>query len=254
MGNKNTGIDKISFYIGLIGGLCSIFGVSVISIAVVICSYLNDLTVTSFLISFIIKYGIYISLLGCALCFFLNHLIIPKYKIHKRNIPEEEAKPSYLLSGLLIIIVGVNLMCIFIPLQSNYAQGSTTTEEPQTLPHSPIDEGGDNNPIEPDTDPSNDIITLTPLEQTVDMLVPLTYEEVLPIETWRELSDKELYYCRNGIFAYAHAIFESDFYEVFSWYSGTVNIKDFDWGVLNPYQIKNIENIKAVEKERGLYK
>lgn len=244
---KNTTFNKINLCIGFIGSLCSI-----ISVVVAVCTYLNNSNTTSFLVFLVIEYGKYVSLFCCILGLIINHFIIPKYKEMKQNIPKAETSPSYLLSGVLLIAIIINLACVFIPPQNTNAQESpTTTEEPKITP---IDKSGGNNPIEPDSNPSNDIITLTPLEQTVDELVPKTYEEVVPIDIWRGLSDKELYYCRNGIFAYAHAIFESDFYKVFSWYSGTVDIKDFDWGVLNPYQVKNIENIKAVEKERGLYK
>ena len=246
---KNTTFNKINLCIGFIGSLCSI-----ISFIVAAYTYLNNSNTTSILLFFIIEYGRYISLFCCILGLIINHYVIPEYKVRRQDIPIEEARPSYLLSGILLIAIVMNLACVFIPPKNTDAQEPpTTTEEPQTLPPLLTGEGGNNNPIEPNSNPSNDIVTLTPLEQTVDKWVPTTYEEVVPIDIWRSLSNEELYYIRNGIYAYSHAIFPSGYYEKFAWYSGIIDVNEFEWSYFNFYQKKNIENIKAVEAERGLY-
>lgn len=247
MGNRNTTFNKINLYVGFMGSLCSI-----ISIAVGVCSYLNNKNIPSFLLEFIIKYGPYISLICCVLCFIVNTFFIPKYKEDIQDIPKEEARPSHVLNAILLVAICVNLVYIITSPYSPIAQEPPNNEKPQVPPIGGIEDDNPNKPYQ-DSGEINTSPEEQPYDKSVDKWVPITYEEVVPIETWRGLSDKELYYIRNGIFAYAHAIFESNYYERFSWYNGTINVKEFEWSYFNPYQKENIENIKAVEAERGLY-
>lgn len=70
----------------------------------------------------------------------------------------------------------------------------------------------------------------------------------MSLEEWEKCTKKELYYIRNGIYAYEGMCFEKDYYKVFDWYNGTIDRKDFQDGSLNYYQNKNISNIQNVEK------
>ena len=103
MGNRN--LQKFSFYIGLIGSLCSIISL--------ICP---DFKITSF----IIKYFPYISLFCCVLYYVTYNFFIPKHKEDKQDIPTEEARPSYIPSVLLALIFVINLFIIF-SLEPSYA-------------------------------------------------------------------------------------------------------------------------------------
>lgn len=65
----------------------------------------------------------------------------------------------------------------------------------------------------------------------------------------KELDGMELYYIRNGIYAYCGVKFESGFYDSFDWYNGSIEEKDFEWDMLNHYQQLNINTILRIEEE-----
>ena len=246
MENKSTFERKFNLCIGwitLISGIGSI-----ISFGVLVYSWVHGLNITSDLMVWIIEHFAYIPLLCCIFCLVMNHFIIPWYKVNKQNIPKEEAKPSYILSGLLVIAIVFCIAYIIILPDVSYAY--TITEESQTTDED--NEISKDNSESYDTDNVNDTEenTLTPFQQTVEEYIIKSYKEPVSIDEWRILSDEALYYIRNGIFAYSHAKFDKDFFEVYSWYDGTIDINDFDWNVFNEYQRINIENISAVENER----
>ncbi|MCI8790996.1 MAG: YARHG domain-containing protein [Lachnospiraceae bacterium] len=72
----------------------------------------------------------------------------------------------------------------------------------------------------------------------------------ISVKEWGELSNEELYYIRNGIFAYQGCCFNSGYYDVFLWYEGNIMLKDFDYRDFNDHQYKNIMNILYVEGQR----
>ena len=235
--------------INLIANLFQIFG---FSIKTLLSSFIpiSMLLLKKFDINipvFLIENYIYIIIIYCVIVFAVNSYLIPLYKRKILNIPDEESKPSVLVNLICLLLTAISIIYQFVTPSGIDAEESTTIpinyERNDDIPECPC---------EPDVEFVYEYIenTLTPTEQTVNELVPRTHKEIIPIEVWRGLSDKELYYCRNGIFAYEHAIFKSNFYEVFPWYSGTVDIKNFDWSVFNKYQVENIKNIRAVEKER----
>lgn len=247
MGNKSTFKRKFNFWVGwisLISGICSI-----ISFGALIYSWVHDLNITSYLMACIIRYFAYIPLLCCIFCLIMNHFIIPWYKVNKQDIPNEEAKPSYISSGILVITIVFYIVYILITPDINYAQdNSQITENSQS--DNKTGEDIYKPYIENVNDPKENI--LTPFQQIIEEYVIKSYKEPISIEEWRTLSAEVLYYIRNGIFAYSHAKFEKDFYSVYSWYDGTIDINDFDWNVLNEYQRINIENILAVENEKNI--
>lgn len=235
--------------VNLIANLFQIFGFSIktllsslIPISMLLLKKL-DINIPVFLI----KNYMYIIIIYCVIVIAINSYLIPLYRHVILNKPKEETKHSVLVNVICVLLIVFSVIYKFVPPEGINAED---------LPIIPVDDKINNDSkectlefIDESIDKHIDDI-LTSTEQTVNELVPKTHEKIIPIEVWRGLSDDELYYCRNGIFAYEHAIFESNFYEVFPWYSGTVNIKDFEWSVFNKYQIQNIKNIRIVEEER----
>lgn len=84
----------------------------------------------------------------------------------------------------------------------------------------------------------------------VDYYVLECVHRVISVNEWMELSNEELYYIRNGIFAYCGCCFNSGYYDIFLWYEGYIAPKDFDFEDLNDCQYKNIMNIVYVEGQR----
>ena len=89
---------------------------------------------------------------------------------------------------------------------------------------------------------------LTPEQKCVDYCVPLCKDGIFSVEYWLEYSGKELYYIRNGIYAYEGMYFISGFYDVFEWYTGDIMQDDFTDDMLNDNQSKNVANIMEAEE------
>lgn len=78
------------------------------------------------------------------------------------------------------------------------------------------------------------------------------YREI-SIEELEELSDDELRFIRNGIYAYCGREFTDDlrkYYEQYEWYNPYISKEDFDWDYFNVFQQRTIENIVGVERHR----
>ena len=84
----------------------------------------------------------------------------------------------------------------------------------------------------------------------VDYYVLECVHRVISVNEWMELSKEELYYIRNGIFAYSGCCFNSGYYDIFLWYEGNIALSDFDYKDFNGCQYKNIMNIVYVEGQR----
>lgn len=85
-------------------------------------------------------------------------------------------------------------------------------------------------------------------QELVNKYVPICKTEIISIDIWEQYTTKQLFYIRNGIYAYEGRYYESGFYDVFDWYVGDILPVDFQDGSLNYYQNKNIANIQKVEK------
>ena len=167
--------------------------------------------------------------------------VIPKYQIEKQDKPKEEAKSSCFTSCLIIFVFSVLIVVQCINLHNNsiniFAQNDSNTIND-------FDNISNSENIE---DYEEDI--LSPLDKMIEEYVLYSEKEVIPIEELESLSDNELYYIRNGIFAYAGQKFKSGYYDKFSWYTGNVSENDV-WLKINPVQLKNIENIHLIEEHR----
>lgn len=77
--------------------------------------------------------------------------------------------------------------------------------------------------------------------------------EIIHIDELKSLSNSELKYIRNGIYAYESHYFESGYYDEFEWYFGNIPANKFTNDMLSECQMTNVLNIRAIEKERGVY-
>lgn len=87
-------------------------------------------------------------------------------------------------------------------------------------------------------------------QKLVEHYVHKCKEKIIPIEEWKKCTQLQLYYIRNGIYAYGGRHYKGSFYNVFEWYDGHIQPKDFKDGMLNYYQNKNIANIKKIEENK----
>lgn len=90
----------------------------------------------------------------------------------------------------------------------------------------------------------------TPEQELVDFYIPLCKNDIFSIDTWLQHSKKELYYIRNGIYAYNSMRFKSHFYDKFEWYEGNISPENFKEGILNYYEERNISIILDAETLR----
>lgn len=88
--------------------------------------------------------------------------------------------------------------------------------------------------------------------QIVNDYVLKCESEIVPEEVWESLTNDELYYILNGIYAFGGYYFESGYYTSFPWYRGNVMPEDFTEDMLNHYQHKNVATIIDIMKERGI--
>lgn len=76
----------------------------------------------------------------------------------------------------------------------------------------------------------------------------------LGVDMLRELSDEELYYIRNGIYAYQGRIFNTsglnEYYSKYDWYFPCYSEEEFRAEFFNKSQARTISNIVFVENER----
>lgn len=118
---ENRILQKLNFFISLIGGLCSIISL--------IMTIFPDFNTTSSMISFLIERCPYVSLFSCMSCYITYNFIIPKYKVNKQDIPTEEARPSYIFNFLLVIIISFDLVIIFSTKYSYAGSGGEYANE-----------------------------------------------------------------------------------------------------------------------------
>lgn len=85
-------------------------------------------------------------------------------------------------------------------------------------------------------------------KRVVDYYVVECGQKVFSIKEWKKLSNEELYYIRNGIFAICGYQFKSGYYDMFDWYEGST--EPFRWEIFNQNQHSNIMNILYVERMR----
>lgn len=93
-------------------------------------------------------------------------------------------------------------------------------------------------------------------EEKIENYIIRCNTEVVSINELNDLSQDELYYIRNGIFAYSGRIFIEDeltkYYKQFIWYEAKYTSTGI-WEYINSYQYQNIINIRDIEGKKGYY-
>lgn len=168
--------------------------------------------------------------------------VIPRYQIEMQDKPEEEAKSSFLTSALIIILFSIPIIVQCVNLHKNSIDA---------LAHnSPNIENYDENIYNEENLKNYEDNTLTPLDKMIEEYILYSENTIIPIDELETLSDDELYYIRNGIFAYVGKYYKSGYYDKFSWYNGDIVDSDDIWNKINEFQLKNINNIKLIENQR----
>lgn len=163
----------------------------------------------------------------------VNALCIPLYKIFKKNIPPQEAKPSYIELSFLCFVVGI-LFCYHVLVDVGKAQ---------TLPIKIIGE----DILDPQIDEEEESSLIK--KGIVETYIIRCRTEVISFNEWDDLSNDDLYYIRNGIFADCGQWFESGYYDEFSWYNPKYSSVEV-WNYIGHCQRKNIDNIGFIEDQR----
>ena len=164
-------------------------------------------------------------------------IIIPNYEIHKEDKPPLEAYPTTLtiLSQVAISCLAIT-MCVFCTI---FAKESYDDQSELTL---------DIDDVIEETVTFENIFSEE--QEIVNNYIERSSSDIISIEELNNLSDNELYYIRNGIYAYEGYYFNSGYYDEFPWYNGHILPDDFNENMLNHCQIVNIHNIKYIEDQR----
>ena len=157
--------------------------------------------------------------------FILVIYIIPYYEVKKKGVLKNLAKPS----SLLLSVIG---MCFSLIISVEIVYMINASERK-------------NNVIENEINyEHSDSFEKLLIEKYI--LYGSNY--IIEQDELRNFTKKELYYIRNGIYAYAGMKFESEYYYQFDWYKGEISDKDFSWEDLNIYQQTNILHIREIEE------
>lgn len=142
------------------------------------------------------------------------------------------------IPAFIVLFISLGIILFFtIPSQNEASDGSNI----EVCDFNPTK----NNIIESDEDKDDSAYC-----DNIDYYIQKCYQEIISEEELNNLTNNELYYIRNGIFAYSGMIFSINYYERYSWYNGHIQKSHFKWNMLNKYQQENIENIKEIENQR----
>ena len=234
----------VQYILETIASLCTISGVSIVGANKLMSKELktgdgqsNDILVSNgkIVIDFFIEHFWVIMSISFLIVLIFNGLIVPLYKIYKTEIPKEEAKPS-----LLVIWV---YSCFFI---FSLAGSLFSINHAKENPGYGVKVDIEDIPCEDDYSENYAIIE----KEVINNYIIRACKELLPIEELKQLNGNELYYLRNGIYAYAGMCFESDYYKDFSWYNGIYSEEE-TIKCINSIQWKNINNIENIENEKN---
>ncbi len=143
-----------------------------------------------------------------------------------------------LIPAFMILFISLGIILFFTMSSQNEASDGSNIEVCIFNPT-------ENNIIDKDEEKDD-----FPYCDNIDNYIQKCYQKVIPKEEFNNLATYELYYIRNGIFAYSGMIFPKNYYERYSWYNGIIQPSHFKWDMLNEFQKENIENIKEIERQR----
>lgn len=234
---KKSFNDKYGVQINLIANLLTILGTSVVNVIRYFLKDHEEINVLIFTIKFFANNWIIILILNCIITFVCNMWIVPLYKIRKLNVPVHEAKSSKLFTAFLLVTIIV-LICVKINVTPNFAGCINEIENVRKGKRDTYSNGIEETDI------------LTQDDVLISSMIKRCDKEIISLEEWDILTDSQLYYIRNGIFAYEGLIFKSDFYERFNWYNGWILSQEECWELFNTHQVVNIRNIQKIERTR----
>lgn len=193
---------------------------------------------------FIINHFFILIAISFFIALIVNLKIIPKREIEKGK-PPVEAKPSLLRASFLFTgsCTSLIICCMLII----YAM-EEPTDDPSIITE-PIPEAEEN-----EESNDGDFLVLSEEQLKIENYIKRCCTEIISNEELKELSNSELKYIRNGIYAYEGRYYESGYYDVFTWYERKILPDKFTSDMLNEVEMTNILNIRAVEIERGTYK
>lgn len=203
------------------------------------------------LIDVILQYKVTIIL--CVVAFIILRYIIcviPRFRVIVEEVPQQETKPSLMLVVILAVVFTV-LISNSLNTSSINANHTNDTDEMEEIEN--IQDPAIENESKQVDEEQSAIIRLTE-DELIEKYIIMSKSEVISEDILKDLSHKELYYIRNGIFAYEGLFFESGYYERFSWYKGDIYSKEEVWNRFNYYQSINVNNIKSLEQEMDLYR
>lgn len=199
--------------------------------------------IVNVLIDYVLNNWSMILLLTFLTMLIVKGLCTPLYKIFKNGIPPQETKPSYIEIGVLCFLIGC-LFCYHMLVDVAKAQISAIIIEGEDIPVPQIDEGN----VSESQIGEVEQPFLTDREK-IEIFIIRSNTEIIPINELKDLTDDELYYIRNGIFAYSGQWFLSCYYDKYSWYDSKYSSTEV-WNHMNSYQMQNIENIGSIEEQR----
>lgn len=234
---------KIEYYIDRISAVCGILSFIIANI-----KWFDFIPYTEHFTSFIVKYkSILLVLLITIIILRYIICVIPNYKIYLEEKPKPEANPSIISISITILISTTVMLYLFIHLDnttlSSKADNITPSENDQMEKIEEVqfeDEYLEYN---------NKENILTEEDKSIEKYIKMAHDEIISKDILKTLSFNDLYYIRNGIFAYEGFYFESGYYERFSWYNGNITSEEEIWCELNAYQYTNIQNIKKIEEK-----
>lgn len=251
--NKNKWIKEIKsipsmikYILEIAAAMCTITGVSIhgadnlMSKKIEISETQSNNIVspyTKIFIEYFIEHFWIIMSFSFLMVLIINGLVVPLYKIYKKDTPKEEAKPS----PILVVIYSTLCVSFFIGSLISAAYAKEKPEENIEMIIEDI-------PYESQSNNQEDYLIME--KEVINEYIIRSSKEVIPIEELDLLNNNELYYLRNGIYAYSGMYFEGDYYKYFSWYNGIYSEAE-TINHINSIQWTNINNIKDIEKLRG---
>lgn len=170
---------------------------------------------------------------------YLEHIALPKYFTRKRK-DEQDIKDSVskrvVAKASLVFILMIIVQSIF-----NIVDWETTSVAALNEMESK----------EESKDENTEEYPKVPAYDRVESYILQSQYKIISNDMWHTFSKRELYYIRNGIFAYCGRKFLepelTQYYSRYDWYDGVIEPQDFMFEYLNEYQQQNAITIRDIE-------
>ena len=236
MSKKNKKRKKIrkdlQFIIDMTCGIFNIIGITLKGIIGYFTYFFSDFNKiwSSILFIFLITWFI--------LEFLYKFYLIPVNNSEKYDLPREETKLTF-IEKMFLVLRKVIYLISTVGVLTFAANPVIISDDIDKIT---IEDDNTNK----DFDNKEQENSLTEEQQIIEKYIIRPHDEIIPKDELKLLTKEQLYFIRNGIFAYAGQYFESGYYNCFSWYIGDIAPEDI-YIKLNYYQSRNIDNIRSVE-------